>query len=338
MTRATETDTQTSNGEAPAWPGAHAEGLEGALADLPLHLRGAVAFGAPELFGDYVAWLEAAGRRRGINGERLRAAVEALAPGEPDGEALARTGLEHARRALDAPVSDDGGLIGDEGELFAWRRRYLGFLLAGLRKDALALLREAAREGVPADRIYLEILAPTLQEVGWLWQIGRVTVAQEHFCTAVTQFAMASLYDHLATRDWNGRTVVVAGPGDERHEVGARMVADLLEQAGWNAIFLGASTPAEDLPGVLVKHRADLLALSCTMTPHLGDLRAAVRAVRAEPATACTPVMVGGRPFALSPGLWQRVGADGTAEDAGAAVHTAGRLVAEGRTASRLAG
>jgi methanogenic corrinoid protein MtbC1 len=321
-----------------AWPGAHGESLGGAVEEMRTHLEHAVVFDAPELFGDYVAWLETAGRPRGIDGARLRIAVAALDTGDGADNAVARTGLELARRALDAAAPTTAGLPDDDGELVDWRRRYLGFLLAGLRKEALGLLRQAARDGLSADRIYLEILAPTLRDVGWLWQIGRVTVAQEHFCSAVTQFAMASLYDHLDPQESNGRTVLVAGPGDERHEVGARMVADLLEQDGWNAIFLGANTPAGEVPEALAKHRADLLALSCTMTPHLSDLRAAIRAVRADPRTAATPVLVGGRPFALADGLWRRIGADGTADDAASAVCAAASLATRGCAGSRLAG
>ena len=332
-------ETQADHAPVGKWVGAHGDSLDDAINALPTHLDHAIAFDAPELFEDYVSWLAAAGRPRGVDTDRLRMALDALAPADaPSPSPVASNGLQRAREALDVAGCATTGPPDPNSALLDWRRRYLGFLLAGLRKDALDLLRRATQNGLSADRIYLEILAPTLQEVGWLWQIGRVTVAQEHFCTAVTQFAMASLYDHQAGTDWNGRTVVVAGPGDERHEVGARMVADLLERAGWNAVFLGANMPANEVPQALSQHRADLLALSCTMTPHLLDLRAAIRAVRVEPRTAGIPVLVGGRPFALSPGLWQRIGADGTAADAAGAVRTAATLVIERSAGKRAAG
>lgn len=316
--------------------GTHGEGLGHVVSDLKTHLEHAVAFEAAELFGDYIAWLEAAGRSRGVDAHRLHAEIDALASDDTRLSPFVLNVLDVGRKALDAAASASIQMPDHKSAFRDRRRRYLGFLLAGLRNDALGLLRQATQDGLSADQIYLEILAPALREVGWLWQIGRITVAQEHFCTAVTQFAMTSFYDHLAEIDWNGRTVVVANPGGERHEMGARMVADLLERAGWNAVFLGANTPVNEMPHALNQHRADLLALSCTMTPHLADVKAAIHAVRAEPSTAATPILVGGRPFGLSDGLCQRIGADGTAEDAAGAVRVAATL-ADGSGAGKRA-
>ena len=105
------------------------------------------------------------------------------------------------------------------------------------------------------------------------------------------------------------------------------MVADLLELAGWDTIYLGGNVPISDVVQVLVEHRADLLAASATMTYHLPAVIDLIAAVRAEPACAGVKVMVGGRLFHAESGLWQRVGADGHAADADEACHLADRLM-----------
>jgi methanogenic corrinoid protein MtbC1 len=77
--------------------------------------------------------------------------------------------------------------------------------------------------------------------------------------------------------------------------------------------------------------RADLVALSCSLAHHLGELRAAITALRAHRRLAGTPILVGGRAFLVSNELWRAVGADGTARDALEAAATAERLVPIGR-------
>ncbi len=147
---------------------------------------------------------------------------------------------------------------------------------------------------------------------------------------------MSQLAPRLFITRKNGRRGVIACVADETHDVGTRMVADLLELAGWDTIYLGGNVPIRDIVQVLVEHRADLLAASATMTYHLPAVIDLIAAVRAEPACAGVKVMVGGRLFHAESGLWQRVGADGHAADADEACHLADCLMDQDLAASRV--
>ncbi|WP_425342659.1 B12-binding domain-containing protein [Methanolobus bombayensis] len=46
--------------------------------------------------------------------------------------------------------------------------------------------------------------------MGRLWQINYISVAQEHFCTAVTQKIMAKLYPYIISDTISDRNVVAA--------------------------------------------------------------------------------------------------------------------------------
>src|SRR4051812_38183299 len=139
---------------------------------------------------------------------------------------------------------------------------------------------------------------------------------------------MSQLAPRLFATERNGRRAVVPCVAGEAHEVGPRMVADLLELGGWDTIYLGGNVPGRGVVQAIAEHRAGLLAVSATMTLHLPAVIDLIAAVRAEPACAGVRVMVGGRPFDAEPGVWRRVGADGHAADADEACLLAGRLVA----------
>ncbi|MFL7808677.1 MAG: B12-binding domain-containing protein, partial [Anaerolineae bacterium] len=115
--------------------------------------------------------------------------------------------------------------------------------------------------------------------------------------------------------------------------IGVRMVADLFEMAGWDSYYLGANTPGQGVLQALQERQADVLAISATLTMHVGQVRELIERVRAIEVGRRTAILVGGYPFLLSPELWRRVGADGFAPDAEQAVQVANRLFDE-----RLAG
>lgn len=199
----------------------------------------------------------------------------------------------------------------------SWRVAYLAALRAGDRRGALAVVDAARAAGLDLATLYLEVFQPSLREIGLLWQDNQISVAEEHLATAVTQIAMARLYDGVCgTAVPNGRTLLAACAATERHEVGLRMVCDLLELEGWDARYLGAAVPEDSLVDMVLSRQPDAVALSASIAPHLPQLRALIRAVRAACGTAAPFIVVGGRPFLDDETLAERLGADAMARDA----------------------
>ena len=207
-------------------------------------------------------------------------------------------------------------------------REYLATLLSRDKHRAVRLIMDEAERGTPVRDLYLNIFQPAQREIGRLWQTNKVTVAQEHFCTATTQLIMSQLYPYVFNQKRNGKSVVVACVGGELHEVGARMVADLFEMDGWDSYFLGANTPTDSILSAIADHEADLLALSVTINFNIPAATRLVREIRASSDATDLKLMVGGRPFLVAPTLWETVGADGFATDAALATKTALDLVA----------
>lgn len=100
-----------------------------------------------------------------------------------------------------------------------------------------------------------------------------------------------------------GRTLVVACVSGESHEVGARMVGDFFEMAGWDAYFCGANTPTQDIVQSVVERRADVLAVATTMGCHLHLTLELIDSVRADPRCAGLRILVGGLPSNVDPSL-----------------------------------
>lgn len=193
---------------------------------------------------------------------------------------------------------------------------YLAAVLAGSRRDAMSVIDLARAAGLDLRTLYLEVFQPALREIGQLWQENRVTVADEHLATAITQSAMLRLYGSLELPGAVGRTLIAACVETERHEIGLRMLCDILELEGWNTLFLGATVPTESLARMVAERKPAAVALSVSLPPHLPRARTMIQAIREATPENPPVILLGGRPFLEQPELAYALGADLTARDA----------------------
>ena len=201
------------------------------------------------------------------------------------------------------------------------QRAYVDALRAGDRRRAFGVVSDARADGLDVQGLYMDVLQPAMREIGRLWQQNEMTVAQEHLATAITQMVMARAYDEIAAAaPVSAHSAIAACAAAERHELGLRMICDLLERAGWDATYLGAAVPTDSLVRLTSERRPDALVLSASIAPHLPELQRTIAAVRDAMGGAAPYIIVGGRPFLDDEGLAAQLGADGTARDAAAVV------------------
>jgi methanogenic corrinoid protein MtbC1 len=295
-------------------------------------LADAIALEEPAVFIAQVAWARAAYTGRSVPVDHLRdhlVCVRELIVDRLPAEAAHRAAhcIDRALVALDAPMHEVPSAIDGDGTLDRLTRRYLLALLEADRVGARDMLIEAARAGTPVTDLYERVIQPAHAELGRMWQLGEITVAEEHYASAAAEWALPQLVAHAQAAPANGRTLIATTADGDNHSLGIRMVSDCFELAGWRSYFLGASTPAPDVVQSLWDQRADLLAVAASLGCHLRAVRAVIHAVRSVPEVASTPVVVGGPAFAIAPDLWRKVGADGSTPSATAAVTLGAALV-----------
>lgn len=298
-----------------------------------LALADAVGAGSPAVFEDYVGWAKALSCQQGVSSDEMTRTLicmdEVMREQMPVPVAAAAAEvIDGACRALPSMPSEIVSFIRPEARLSSLAGEYVFALLGGYRQGASELVFDAADRGEPIADLYIHVLQPALWEVGRLWQMQKISIAQEHFCSAATQVVMSQLLLRGSRRADAGRRVVIASVSGDRHDIGARMLADFFDWAGWDSYCCGADTPHDEVVRAAVARRADVVAISASIVRHVHAVQEAVRRLRAEPRCAGLRVMVGGHPFRIDPALWRKVGADGTAADAVEAVPTAERWMA----------
>ncbi len=332
----------------PQWKEQYGQaGYEHGLRDAAFHvdfLAGAAEARDPEAFAEYARWaagvLEARGIGRTFLEENLiqvrDAVLEELSGGpEPDllreiadagiaavreegpGSPVARPTLEPSDEPLEALQADSLDRVA---------RAYLGAILSGSRNAATGIMDRAMESGTSVPDLYIHVIQRAQHALGDLWAANRISVAQEHMASAVTQSVLAHLYPHLPDPAELRGPAVVTGVAGENHQIGAHMVADVLEAEGWSVRFLGSDVPHSAVVSTVESEKPQLVGISVTMLFNLGAAAELIQAVRDAGAEWAPTILTGGRAFHLSANAWREVGADVWAPDLAAVRELASTL------------
>ena len=148
---------------------------------------------------------------------------------------------------------------------------FLGFynaLLDGDKDKCTSIVHSLIEEGADIKDIYVELFQKSLYRIGKLWDHNKISIPEEHLATRIVE----SLISRFApTGSMNkDKKVVVTCIDKEFHEIGAKMVSNVFEYAGWKTYYLGASVPAKEILKYVKQIDPDVIALSWGLYLNLG--------------------------------------------------------------------
>ncbi|MYD37113.1 MAG: helix-turn-helix domain-containing protein [Dehalococcoidia bacterium] len=206
------------------------------------------------------------------------------------------------------------------------RRKYLEAIIGGQPALAHAVVDEALSSGVGEAQVCLDILAPAQREIGELWFSGEINIGQEHLATMITLSVLDDLRNRRTPRTVIGLRVVVAPIVGDQHSIGGRFVAEFFGMDGWDVDFLGDAVPPNDLAAFVRDRRADVLALSATVSDNLPGVIETSRAIQGLEESAPS-IILGGQALEGRSAKPESYGCDAIVTDAVDAVRVARRLV-----------
>ena len=168
------------------------------------------------------------------------------------------------------------------------------------KQTAVRTAVEAVSAGaISIPSLYRDVLTPLLVHAGVSWQNGRLSIWEEHLASATVRTVVEILYPGVlkakAAAPPAHRTVLLACPPEEGHDLGLRMVADRFDMAGWTTYFLGPDTPVAEIADAALRLGADAIVMSSSTHYHRVAVRHAVDELRS--ALPTVDVWVGGPAF-----------------------------------------
>jgi MerR family transcriptional regulator, light-induced transcriptional regulator len=171
--------------------------------------------------------------------------------------------------------------------------------------------------GVPVERIFIDLLAPTARYLGHLWDddlcnFTDVTVGLGRLQRVLRELspALGRSVEHPS----QGRRVLLLPSPGEQHTFGLVMVAEFFRRAGWD-VTGGAWAAGADAAALVGAEWFDVIGFSLGAEVHLGQLAASIAAVRHATCNQDLAILVGGPLFGVHPEFVGQVGADGMTID-----------------------
>lgn len=116
------------------------------------------------------------------------------------------------------------------------------------------------------EQTMLNIIYPFMSKIGLLWQTGAINPAHEHFISNLVRQKLIVAIDGQITQS-EGKKFLLFLPEGELHEISLLFASYLIKSKGHKVIYLGQSTPNDDLLSVFKLHQPDYLLTVITTSP-----------------------------------------------------------------------
>lgn len=116
------------------------------------------------------------------------------------------------------------------------------------------------------EQTMMNIIYPFMSKIGVLWQTGAINPAQEHFISNLVRQKLIVAIDGQIVKG-GGKKFLLFLPEGELHETSILFASYLIKNKGHKVIYLGQTTPFEDLISVYNLHQPEFLLTVITTSP-----------------------------------------------------------------------
>ena len=193
----------------------------------------------------------------------------------------------------------------------------------GKAKDAKELTQKALDEGLKPVDIINEGLVKGMGVVGELFGSGEMFVPEVMMSSKAMNAGMDLLKPLLKPGDMSSKaTCILATVKGDLHDIGKKLVALMLEGAGYRVIDLGVDVKPEAIIAAVKKENASIVGMSAMLTTTMSVMKEVCELMK-ENGLSDVKIMIGGAP--VNHDYTAKIGAN-YSKDAMEAVEVANKL------------
>jgi len=195
-------------------------------------------------------------------------------------------------------------------------------IIDGEHQETSDLINPALEAEVSPRTLVAGPMATGIAEVGRRFKMDEYFLPEVMMSAKCMHAALAILKPLIvAEKSEDLGTVVVGTVQGDLHDIGKKIVAMMLEAAGFTVIDLGVTVPPEDFIAAIREHKPQIVGFSALLTTTMNMQWETIKHIQAEGLREDVKVFVGGAP--ISQAWCDKIGADAYGVDALIAVEKA---------------
>ena len=168
-------------------------------------------------------------------------------------------------------------------------------IIDGEHEDTVGLIRPALEAEVTARTLIAGPMATGIAEVGRRFKMDEYFLPEVMMSAKCMHAALAVLKPLIiAEKSEEIGTVVVGTVQGDLHDIGKKIVAMMLEAAGFTVVDLGVTVPPEDFIAAIREHRPQIVGFSALLTTTMNMQWETIKLIKAEGLRENVKVFVGG--------------------------------------------
>lgn len=200
-------------------------------------------------------------------------------------------------------------------------------VISGKAPETERLVNEALEAGVKPVGIINEGLISGMEVIAERFKKNEIYVPEVLIAARAMNAGLAIVKPLITESDLQpiGKVIIGTVKGD-LHDIGKKLVAMMLEGAGFQVIDLGIDVAPEKFVEAVKEHKPHIMGMSALLTTTMPAMSETIKLLNESGLRDQVKIIIGGAP--ITDAFAEEIGADGYAPDAGSAVDVAKALVA----------
>lgn len=168
------------------------------------------------------------------------------------------------------------------------------WIITGKEKEATDRVIELYQNGLNTLTLIERVYLPILKQTGDLWQIGKVSVAEEHLISNLVDrwLSLTSTSQSVQSKPYSA---VFMLPSNEEHVLILKIIREYFRHENWKSYFIGNSIPTSSLHQFIDELDIHLVVISVSLGAHLNNTKELIQTLRALRKDRPIKILIGGR-------------------------------------------
>lgn len=157
-------------------------------------------------------------------------------------------------------------------------------LILGDKEKAYSFCKEKVKDLDSFLIFYNEVISNAMKNVGYLWEVGEVSVAKEHIASNTLNDIVMKILNDYPDKDKKDIHIFLSSAPQESHGQGISIASKVYEKLGYKVTNLGTSVPVKDIINAIIEFQPDYIILAATLKTSLLDVAFLIDAMVEEKA------------------------------------------------------